>query len=256
MFRWTCRSSRRNTWTLSSQMWTDFNSPSSDRDRSEIRSDQDLSQIRSDRHRSQISSDRDRSQIRSDQDLSQISSDQDLSQLSSVQDPSQISSDQDNLCNHSLIKRSLFQLTELWPKLADNWTNLISQPCPLIKIPVVFLDWVQWRSANWRKLSEQNTKLWRRSPNKNSSQWLLARQKYENYFIISFALFLSTVKKKYPTCLIFVPYIHILHGLRNSQSKYVATGFVQYINKVYLSLLIKLRLLIWSLCPLFWHIGL
>ena len=119
MFRWTCRSSRRNTWTLSSQMWTDFNSPSSD---------QDLSQIRSDRDRSQISSDRDRSQIRSDQDLFQISSDQDLSQLSSVQDLSQISSDQDNLCNHSLIKRSLFQLTELWPKLADNWTNLIFQP--------------------------------------------------------------------------------------------------------------------------------
>ena len=110
MFRWTCRSSRRNTWTLSSQMWTDFNSPSSD---------QDLSQIRSDR---------DRSQIRSDQDLFQISSDQDLSQLSSVQDLSQISSDQDNLCNHSLIKRSLSQLTELWPKSACNWTNLISQP--------------------------------------------------------------------------------------------------------------------------------
>ena len=110
MFRWTCRSSRRNTWTLSSQMWTDFNSPSSDRDRSQIRSDQDLSQIRS------------------DQDLSQISSDQDLSQLSSVQDLSQISYDQDNLCNHSLIKRSLFQLRELWPKLADNWKNLISQP--------------------------------------------------------------------------------------------------------------------------------
>ena len=173
MFRWTCRSSRRNTWTLSSQMWTDFNSPSSDRDRSQIRSDQDLSQIRS------------------DQDLSQISSDQDLSQLSSVQDLSQISSDQDNLCNHSLIKRSLFQLTELWPKLADNWTNLIFQPLsPDQETPVVFLDWVQWRSANWRKLSEQNTKLWRRSSNKNSSLWLFARQKYENYFIISFALFL------------------------------------------------------------------
>ena len=101
MFRWTCRSSRRNTWTRSSQTWTDFNSQSSDRDRS---------------------------QIRSDQDLSQISSDQDFSQLSSVQYLSQISSDQDNLCNHSLIKRSLFQLTELWPKLADNWTNLIFQP--------------------------------------------------------------------------------------------------------------------------------